>query len=193
MNKQSEGLYALYLDHQWLLNLQKGFFKTDKFLLFSENITTSFELYEEFISLCKLLFSDALSLKKEEVLFEFISKLILEHCEEQEVLPQDLLFCDIKKYIDINKENTLSLEQIAKQFLITPFHLIRVFKQKLKLTPHQYILSQKIEYAKELLSTDISISAVALAAGFTDQSHLYKYFKQIYSITPNEYKSSLKY
>lgn len=193
MNKQSDGLYALYIDNQWLMNLQKGFFNTDTFLLFDETITTSFELYDEFIVLCKLLFSDAFDLKKEEVLFDFISKLILKHCSRQEVLPQDLLFCDIKKFIDTNKENSLSLEQIAKQFLITPFHLIRVFKQKLKITPHQYILSQKIEYAKELLHTDLSISEIALIAGFNDQSHLYKYFKQIYSITPNEYKSSLKY
>jgi AraC-like DNA-binding protein len=37
----------------------------------------------------------------------------------------------------------------------------------------------------------MSISEVALNVGFNDQSHLYKYFKQIFSISPKEYQDSL--
>ena len=35
------------------------------------------------------------------------------------------------------------------------------------------------------------ISEVALTLGFNDQSHLYKYFKQVFSISPKEYQKSL--
>ena len=59
------------------------------------------------------------------------------------------------------------------------------------MTPHQYILSQRLNHAKELLLQGENIAEVALHCGFSDQSHLYKYFKEVFGISPKAYQNSL--
>jgi len=191
MNENSNGLYSLYLDKDWIEELQNNLFGVCESILFVKNIIDDINIYNEFLILCKNLFSDTFSINKEEQIIQFISKLMMQNCDKLVINSKNILACDIKTYIDENINSNLSLEDISKQFLITPFHLIRIFKKELNLTPYQYILNQKINLAKELLSKNISISQVSLDTGFNDQSHLYKYFKQTFSISPKEYQKSL--
>lgn len=192
-NTQSNGLYALYLDKNWIETLQYELFEIQTYIPFSKTIIDDKSLYHSFIVLCEELFEDNFSFNKEEKIIEFISELMNKNTNKQiiELQNKNILVDDIKDYIDKNIKENLSLDHIAKEFLITSFHLIRVFKKELFLTPHQYILNKKVNLAKELLSQDISISEVALTIGFNDQSHLYKYFKQTFSISPKEYQKSL--
>jgi AraC-like DNA-binding protein len=191
IDKNSDGLYALYLDKNWIEKLQHDLFNINKYISFQVNIINDKKTYDEFILLCENLFLDDICIKKEELLIEYLSKLMIENCNQSLIQPKNILACDIKSYIDRNINSNLTLEEISNQFLITPFHLIRIFKKELNLTPYQYILNQKINLAKELLSKDMTISEIALSVGFNDQSHLYKYFKQIFSISPREYQDSL--
>lgn len=191
IDKFSDGLYALYLDKIWTKKLQYDLFQTDSYILFSKNIINNIKIYNDFMSLCKNIFLDDICIKKEEQIIQFISKLMIENCNQSLVKQNNIFACDIKNYIDKHISSKLTLEMIAKEFLITPFHLIRVFKQELNLTPYQYILNHKVNLAKELLSQNMSISQVAQSVGFSDQSHLYKYFKQVFSISPKEYQDSL--
>lgn len=191
IDKNSYGLYALYLDKNWIEKLQYDLFKVNRYISFPANIIYDRKTYYEFISLCENLFLDDICIKKEEQIIQFISKQMIENCNQSLIQSKNILSCDIKNYIDRNISSNLTLEKISKQFLITPFHLIRIFQQELDLTPYQYILNHKVNLAKELLSKNMSISEVALSVGFNDQSHLYKYFKQIFSISPKEYQDSL--
>ena len=189
-DENSEGLYALYVDKEWVQKLQYELFCSEEYLLFPNVLIEKISVYTDFMKLCKNLLEDDFSIKKEEEIVEFISTLMLENYDEKSLFTTSILFCDIKLYIDENIGLNLSLEEISNQFLITPFHLIRIFKKELQLTPYQYILNQKVNLAKELLLQNISISEVAISAGFNDQSHLYKYFKQIFSYSPKEYQDS---
>jgi len=190
---QSKGLYALYLDKDWVEVLQNELFEVKTYIPFLKNIINDTKLCQSFLILCKYLFEDDFNFNKEEKIIEFISELMINNCEKQtiELKNKNRFVDDIKNYIDKNYKKNLSLADISKQFLITPFHLIRIFKKELFLTPHQYILNKKINLAKELLSQNIAISEVAITTGFNDQSHLYKYFKQTFSISPKEYQKSL--
>jgi AraC-like DNA-binding protein len=185
-------LYALYLDKNWIEILQNEIFEIKSYIPFIQNIIDDRKLYQSFLSLCEYLFTDDFCLNKEEKVIEFISELMIKNCEKKptKLKHKNILVDDIKNYIDKNITLNLSLEEISKQFLITPFYLIRVFKKELFLTPHQYILNKRVNLAKELLSQNISISEVAFTTGFNDQSHLYKYFKQTFSISPKEYQKS---
>jgi AraC-like DNA-binding protein len=191
VDDESKGLYALYLDKSWIQKLQNNLFDTDEYILFQENILLDINTYNEFLTLCENIFSNDFYIKKEEQIIEFVSQIVLENSNKKLLDINNNLACDIKSYIDENISLDLSLEDIAKEFLITPFHLIKIFKKELNLTPYRYVLNQKINLAKELLSKDISISEAALRAGFNDQSHLYKYFKEVFSISPKEYQDSL--
>jgi len=190
-DENSKGLYSLYIDKNWIEKLQYELFQNNEYFLFSEVLLDDKNIYLQFISLCKNIFDDYFCIKKEEDIIEFISKLMIKNYDKKLVISKNILFCDIKSYIDKNLSLNMSLEEISKQFLITSFQLIRIFKKELHLTPYQYILNQKVNLAKELLSKNLVISEVALNAGFNDQSHLYKYFKQIFSYSPKEYQDSL--
>lgn len=70
-------------------------------------------------------------------------------------------------------------------------HFAKQFKRATGLPPYQYLLQQRIDKAKELLSTgELSIAEVSQAVGFFDQSHLVRHFKSWTGVTPRDYRDS---
>jgi AraC-like DNA-binding protein len=84
-------------------------------------------------------------------------------------------------------QENLSLEMLAVIAGCTSFHLMRLFKKHLGMSPHSYLVQLRLERAKELLSQGNPIADAALRAGFSDQSHLTRRFKQRYGLTPGTY------
>jgi AraC family transcriptional regulator len=88
-------------------------------------------------------------------------------------------------YIQENLSENISLEAIAKQIDISSYHFCRLFKQATGLSPHQYVIQQRVERAKQLLRQGkMSISEIAIACGFSHQSHLNRHFKRLTGVTP---------
>ena len=88
-------------------------------------------------------------------------------------------------YIGDNLANDVSLDIIAEVAGISPYHFTRLFKRSTGRTLHQYVLDQRLAAAKRLLlSGRHTIAEVAALAGFADQSHLHRLFKQRYGVTP---------
>ncbi len=187
---KNEKLYVLYLDKTWLESLQKELLCIASYLPL-ETLIVSQALYEAFIKLCKLMLSDTFAMQKEEQLLLFLQTLVTQQTKEEEPIDNKTLANDIRAFIDKDKLFELTLEEIAKNFHIGTFHLIRLFKKAFGMTPHQYILSQRLNHAKELLLQGDSIAEVALDCGFSDQSHLYKYFKEVFGISPKGSQESL--
>jgi transcriptional regulator GlxA family with amidase domain len=76
---------------------------------------------------------------------------------------------------------------MAKAADISPFHLTRVFKKALGMSPHQYLTEVRVHSAHALLAAGgerPSLAEVASAVGFSDQSHLTRQFKRILGTTP---------
>jgi len=59
------------------------------------------------------------------------------------------------------------------------------------LTPYQFILKLRIEYALKLIQKNYPLSIVAVESGFFDQSHFIKEFKKIYGVTPLKFKEEI--
>ncbi|MNC54231.1 HTH-type transcriptional activator RhaS [compost metagenome] len=68
-------------------------------------------------------------------------------------------------------------------------YLIRAFKQQFGLTPHGYLLDQRVQFARARLRRGALIAEVALEAGFADQAHLQRAFKRHLAATPGHYRS----
>jgi AraC family transcriptional regulator len=93
------------------------------------------------------------------------------------------------EYIEENLDRDLSLEAMAREVDISSLYLPRAFKSAVGTSPHQYVLSRRIEKAKELLrNTQWPIAEVALAAGFSSQSHLSNWFLRMVGVTPAAYR-----
>ncbi|NEQ26925.1 MAG: helix-turn-helix transcriptional regulator, partial [Microcoleus sp. SIO2G3] len=79
----------------------------------------------------------------------------------------------------------ISLNAIADYLGISRYYFCRQFKQSTGLSPHQYVIQQRVERAKQLLlQGKMSIANVAQVCGFTHQSHLNRHFKRLTGVTP---------
>jgi len=93
------------------------------------------------------------------------------------------------EFIEQNLEGDLSLEKMASEVGISPLYLPRAFKAAFGQSPHQYVLSRRIARAQELLrDTPMPVVEVALAAGFSSQSHLAHWFIRMVGISPAAYR-----
>lgn len=90
-------------------------------------------------------------------------------------------------YIHEHLHQDLKLNELSAIAQLSPYHFLRLFKQQMGITPHQYILHRRIEKAKHLLKhSKLSIADIAMQTGFADQSHLTRCFKRIVGVTPKQ-------
>jgi AraC family transcriptional regulator len=95
-------------------------------------------------------------------------------------------------YIGDNLAQNLTLAEIAHVAHISPYHFSRMFKLSTGLSPHQYVIQQRIERAKALLTnTDLSISVVAQEVGFASPSHFAQQFRRLVGISPRSVRQGL--
>lgn len=88
-------------------------------------------------------------------------------------------------YIEAHLTQEISLSSLADAVGVSKFYFCRLFKQSMGVTPHQYVIQQRVERAKQLLQQrQFSIADVALQCGFANQGHLNRHFKRIVGITP---------
>src|SRR5690242_8094509 len=81
----------------------------------------------------------------------------------------------------------ITLADIAQAARMSTFHLSRLFKRTLGMSPHQYLVEVRVHSANALLSAGAdgpTLAEVAAAVGFADQSHLTRQFKRILGTTP---------
>jgi len=101
-------------------------------------------------------------------------------------LPQRALTL-VKDYIDGHLHQDLKLNELAAIAQLSPYHFLRLFKQSMGITPHQYILQCRLNQAKHLLQhSELSLVEIAIRTGFCDQSHLTRYFRRMLGTTPRQ-------
>lgn len=99
---------------------------------------------------------------------------------------------EITSYIEKHFNEKLSLELLAEKCFYSPKYFSRVFKECYGITVSDYIKKTRIEEASRLLSeTRLTIDDISKRVGYDDTARFYKYFKDIYGITPREYKKNM--
>jgi AraC family transcriptional regulator len=85
----------------------------------------------------------------------------------------------------------LRISEIAQTVEIHPAHLARTFREHFKVSMGSYVRRLRLDWAAaELGHSESSLAAIALAAGFVDQSHFTRAFKHRLGITPGVYRAS---
>ena len=98
----------------------------------------------------------------------------------------------IKELVHAKMEDDLSLDEMAESVGLSTAHFARMFRKSTGETPHQFVLRQRLERAKGLLrAPDARILDVALACGFKTQQHFAQVFREVWGVSPKEYRQYL--
>lgn len=182
----------LYVETPWLTDLQHqlGFGQDQAFRRFSITHQHNGALFTGLRAFYEVLVDDQHDvLRKHSAAVEFFTEV------QQRLNPidQPLREPNFKleraaEYIREHCTHSLKLEDICEAAQLSPSYLIRTFKQHYGMTPHAFLVNQRIQFARHRLRSGELIADVALVAGFADQAHFQRAFKQHLAATPGQYR-----
>ena len=98
-----------------------------------------------------------------------------------------------KKYIVDSISAPITVKDVADYVHLSPEYFTKLFKQQTGQNIKEYIISSKMEAAKEMLAhTNISVSLISIELGYTNFSHFSQIFKKHEDVTPSEYRARIR-
>lgn len=102
---------------------------------------------------------------------------------------------EIKKIADqiMNMStDSCNLDQLSSEVYISKYHLIRKFKSRFGITPHQFLIQVRVRNAQKEIAEGGRLIDAAIDNGFYDSSHFDKWFQKIVGIPPSEYSKTTR-
>ena len=97
----------------------------------------------------------------------------------------------VLEFIRANLSEDIKLSALAETAGMSSHYFSELFKQSTGLSPHQYVLREKVERAKEhLRNPNTSIIEASAITGFVDQSYFTKVFRRLVGVTPSEFRAN---
>ncbi|MEG3080439.1 AraC family transcriptional regulator [Halomonas sp. 5021] len=186
----------LYVDTAWLSNLryQLGLLEAPNWQDIATAVLTQPALFAAYCDMTSCLLDERQAIDdKQAVLTEYLSRLmqVLAQAPPAALPEAPSTLEQVAAYLRSHCTADISLESLCQQSGYSAGHLIRAFKQQYGLTPHAYLINQRIQIGQEALKQGQPIVEAALNAGFNDQPHFQRTFKRLVAATPNQYRSPL--
>jgi AraC-like DNA-binding protein len=97
-----------------------------------------------------------------------------------------------KDLVDRSYAEPLDVVALARQAHVSPCHFSRASKEAFGETPHQYVLTRRVERAHELLrNTDLSVTEICLEASFQRLASFSPAFHRVAGMTPTAYRATM--
>lgn len=104
-----------------------------------------------------------------------------------------ILIQNIARYVRMNFQSALTLEDLADHFYLSTAYISRYFKKNMGINFSKYLTELRLEEAvRELESTQKSLTRIIMDCGFPNQASFLKVFKEKYHMSPKIYRSSLR-
>lgn len=196
IENQQWAYLMLYVDAEWLseLRYQMGLLAIPCWQDIATAVITQPKLFAGYGDMAACLLDEGQAIEdKRAVLTDYLSRVMQVLAQESPaVLPQASSTLEqVAIYLRSNCTAEVSLERLCQQFGYSEGHLIRAFKQHYGLTPHAYLINQRIQLGQKALKRGEPIVEAALNAGFNDQPHFQRTFKRLVAATPNQYRYPL--
>ena len=144
--------------------------------------------YSYFTELNRATDLDELLFKLNDILTNFINRVSATKEKKKKIKIRK-----ITDYINQNFTRKMKSEEVANIGGLSTSRCLHLFKEETGLSLSEYIKKLRIDYGKYLLlNSDISLADCAIEAGFFDQSHFTKTFKQVERMTPSQFRRKYK-
>ncbi|MGN0335297.1 MAG: helix-turn-helix domain-containing protein [Lachnospiraceae bacterium] len=95
----------------------------------------------------------------------------------------------VRRYIDEHFKENINLEMLAQMTHVSKYYMVHAFTREYGISPINYMISCRIEEAKQLLKNDdYGLSLISRMLGFSSPSYFSQTFKKATGVTPNEYR-----
>jgi AraC-like DNA-binding protein len=150
-------------------------------------------LIDKFARLAQLFLKQEDSLQQEQAFFDTMECLLsgsspAEHTSGSHY--PDKRVTSLTEYIRAHFSEDITLRTLAGIVNLDPYHVLRIFKHSLGLTPYDYLLALRTEKARQQLRKGHKVQDVAQACGFYDASHLNRAFYKITAVSPKMFRLS---
>ena len=97
----------------------------------------------------------------------------------------------VKEYMEAHLGEVLTIEALANEACLSPFHFARAFKAATGTAPHSYLSNLRIEKAKLMIAEGkMPLAEIAHLCGFSSQAYFTTWFKRMVGATPGGYRAS---
>lgn len=99
----------------------------------------------------------------------------------------------VYKYINENFTNRITLKGLSDHVHLDASYLSRIFKRKFKMSPIEYVISRRLDYARSLVvNTDLSAAQIAECCGYNNVSFFISAYKKEYGYTPYRHRKHIR-
>lgn len=124
-------------------------------------------------------------------LLELVAMFLKNDNRTVESVKEDEFVSHIKKYIEDNLDEPLSIKTLANEMCFNEKYLIHIFKQHFGMTPARYIKMLRLEKAKQLLIyTDLKAVLIVNNIGYSNIQKFSKDFKEYTGLSPTEFRKN---
>ncbi|MGH8781519.1 AraC family transcriptional regulator [Paraburkholderia sp.] len=132
-------------------------------------------------------------LAAEAALLDALSTLLVRYARTRPVSPiriDDRRVATMKDRLTADLTAPLKLADLATTVDLSPFHAARLFTQSTGLAPHAWRNQIRLQRALAPLRAGASVADVAVAHGFTDQSHFTRHFRRMFGVPPGRWQGN---
>jgi AraC-like DNA-binding protein len=159
--------------------------------LFTEPVVDDGPLARRLRRLNALLLDGATRLEAQELVMGAVLAMVARHASQPVAAPRPGGSGAPSRLRDLLHDrfaDDLSADDLAGAVGLSRFQLYRQFQQRYDIAPSAYLRQVRLREAKRRLAAGAAIAEVAFATGFADQSHLTRWFRRTYGITPRVYQ-----
>ncbi|MDA1477971.1 AraC family transcriptional regulator [Bacillus changyiensis] len=157
---------------------------------FTKNVLFHHELTSSLQELHVHILQKEKPLQKEELFLNLLEELIRTYSDltflENAPEPSDQVKV-VCSYLEEHYPKNITLDNLSQLTGWSKYHLLRSFTKQKGLSPYSYLETVRINHAKTLLEDGVKPIEAAFRTGFSDQSHLTKFFKRQVGLTPKQY------
>lgn len=99
----------------------------------------------------------------------------------------------VTEYVESHLGSRITIKQLSSTIHLSRWHFSRVFSHATGLSPREYLMAARLQRAKTLVEiSDWTICEISGECGFSDQSHLTRYFRKTVGTTPTQWRRQFR-